>query len=383
VSNLNVTDRRKFLTSAGLLAAGMAANALGAVPLAPPDAQPAHLPIPQPAGKKIGYAIVGLGELALTQVMPAFALCEHARPVAVVSGHRDKAEKVADHYQIDRKAIYDYKSYESMKDNPAIDVVYVILPNSMHAEYTIRAFAAGKHVLCEKPMAVTSDECRKMIDAGQQAGKKLMIAYRLRHEPFNQAMIDMGRKQAYGKIIAISSENMQNTQAPNIRLSKDLGGGPLGDLGIYCLNAARYVTGEEPIEVSGMSYADPSQERFREVPETVVFSMKFPSGVLAQCTASFGSERADRLRVVCEKGVFELEPAFGYTGQKLKVKEKKNQTEITLSPVNHFAKEMDYLADCVLNDKPVLTAGEEGLADMKIIEAINQAIADKKAIQIT
>src|SRR4051812_31918247 len=226
-------SRRQALQAAGL---GLiaAAGASGAVPLAPPDKQPPDLKLPGPPGKKVGYAIVGLGQLALEEILPAFAKCEHSRPVALVSGHADKAKQVAAKYGIEPKSIYDYQGYDRLADNPDVQVVYVVLPNSMHAEYTVRAHKAGKHVLCEKPMATNSAECQQMIDAAKQAQRKLMIAYRLHYEPYNQTAIDMARKQALGKLRLIEAVNTQNVKPPNIRLSKSTGGGPLGDIGVYC-----------------------------------------------------------------------------------------------------------------------------------------------------
>jgi predicted dehydrogenase len=195
------SNRRDFLLNAskgviaaGLIAATGSAIANAAVPLAPPDKQPANLKLPKPPQKKIGYAIMGLGNLALNQILPAFAAAEKSAAVALVSGHREKAEKVAAFYGIDPKNIYSYDNYNSIQDNQSVDAIYNVLPNSMHAEYTIRGLTAGKHVLCEKPMADSVSECQQMIDAGKKTGKKLMIAYRLHYEPYNQTMIEMSRK---------------------------------------------------------------------------------------------------------------------------------------------------------------------------------------------
>ena len=203
------------------------------VPLAPPDQQPPNLKVPEPVTRKAGWAIVGLGQLALEEIMPAFRECRLSQPTALVSGHAEKAHKVADLYGIQHTSIYDYENYDRLADSPAVDAVYASLPNSMHAEYTIRALKAGKHVLCEKPMAVTVEECERMIAAAQEAGRKLMIAYRLHYEPFNRKAMELCAQKAFGPIKTLSSSNCQNTTAPNIRLSADLGGGPVGDVGIY------------------------------------------------------------------------------------------------------------------------------------------------------
>ena len=363
-------SRRGFLKRTGesALAAGIAA-----VPLAPPDKQPEHLPIPAPPQKKLGWAVVGLGELALGQIMPAFALCDRSRPVALVSGHPEKAKKVAEHYQINPKNIYGYENYDSLKDNSEIDVVYVVLPNSMHAEYTVRALRAGKHVLCEKPMAVNPQECRQMIDAAKEADRKLMIAYRLHYEPYNQAVIEMSRKQAYGPIRLVSADNVQVTKAPNIRLSHSLGGGPLGDVGVYCINACRYITGEDPVSVTGMQFRPTDDPNFAEVPDRYAFTLQFPSGILATCTAGFSAAASRSYRVFCRDGWYGLDPAYDYQGLRLHIGQGNERREIKLGQVNHFAREMDHMSQCVAENKQPWTPGEEGLRDTLVMSAIVRA----------
>jgi predicted dehydrogenase len=384
-------DRRQFLTAAGktILTAGLAAAVIGAEPLAPPDRQPPDLKLPEPPRKRVGYAIVGLGDLALNNILPAFPLCGWSAPVALVSGHRDKAEKVAAHYGIDPKNIYDYQNYESVRDNPAIDAVYVVLPNNMHREYTERAFAAGKHVLCEKPMAPTSADCQSMIDAGQRAGKKLMIAYRLHYEPYNKLAIAIARARRLGELRVFSAENLQTTTAPNIRLSKATAGGPLGDVGIYCLNAARYMVGDEPTEAFGTAIHDPGDDRFREVPARVLFTLKFPSGVLAQCACGFDSTRSTWFKLTGTKGSVRLDPAFPYFGQRLffehelagdpvtqaaGVESPRGEQQVAVKAVDQFQSEMDHFSQCILNDTEPNTTGAEGLADQRVIDAINRTI---------
>jgi len=364
--------RRHFLTAAGFMASATILQAAD-VPLTSPDKDRPNLKIPPPAGKKLGWAIVGLGSLAANQIMPAFALCDKSRISALVSGHPDKAKKFAAHYQVDPKSIYTYENFDSIKDNPDIDVVYIVLPNSMHAEYTIRAAKAGKHVMCEKPMCVTVDEAKQMIDACKQAKRKLMIAYRLHLEPYNLAMIDLVRKGTYGKVKYIEAQDCQDTKPPNIRLSKELGGGPLGDVGVYCLNATRYITGEEPSEFSAVSYQPKDVPRFAEVPESVVWTQTFPSGIIATCACSFGMHGSKRYRVVCENGWFQLENAFGYSGQRMQIHDEKGLHEVTFGAVDHFQKEIDHLSDCVMNDKEPCAPGEEGLADMKAMALIEES----------
>ncbi len=226
------------------------------------------------------------------------------------------------------KSIYNYQNYDTIKDNPEIDVVYVVLPNSMHPEYTIRAHQAGKHVLSEKPMANTPADCQAMIDAAKKAGKKLMVAYRCRYEPFNKEVIRMVREQELGPVKTVVSDHGFNIGDPNQwRLKRELaGGGSLMDIGIYSLQAARYTTGEEPTEVNAMVQTTAGDVRFKEVEETINFQLRFPSGALANCTSSYGYAGQNRYRVIGTKGWCELEPATSYTGLKLRVR-RGNATE--------------------------------------------------------
>lgn len=372
-------------------ASGGVASAAGGgqqVPLAPPDKQPPDLKVPEPVKRKVGWAVVGLGELALEEVMPAFREAKLSEPVALVSGHPDKARKVAESYGIDPQSIYDYQNYDRLAENRRVEVVYIILPNSMHAEYTMRGLKAGKHVLCEKPMAVTVAESERMLAAAREARRKLMIAYRLHYEPFNRKVMELSRQKAYGEIKTFSSSNTQDVKAPNIRLSRQLGGGPVGDVGVYCINAARYVINEEPVEVTAYEHRPADDPRFREVPETVVFTMRYPSGVIAHCECGFGHARSERFRVVGAKGYVEMDPAFGYRGQRLFLMEQGEgqgggrKSELKLEPVNQFAAEMDHFSECVLNNTEPRTPGEMGLADMRIVEAIGEAARTGRPVRV-
>lgn len=357
------------------------------VPLAPPDKQPPDLKVPEPVRRKVGWAIVGLGKLALEEIMPAFREAKFSEPVALVSGHPEKARKVAEVYGIDSKNIYNYQNYDRLAENNRVDVIYIVLPNSMHAEYTLRGFKAGKHVLCEKPMAVSVEESNQMVAAARQANKKLMIAYRLHYEPFNQKVMELCRKHEIGEIKTFSASNCQDVKAPNIRLSKQLGGGSVGDVGVYCINAARYVINEEPIEVTAFAHRPQDDPRFREVAESVIFTLRYPSGVLAHCECGFGSARSERYRVVGAKGFIEMDPAFGYRGQRLFLKESgadqsDQKSELRLQPVNQFASEMDHFSDCVMTNKTPRTPGEMGVADMRIIAAIDEATRNSKMVRV-
>ncbi len=369
--------RRRFLATAGQGLA--AAGPLGTMARAAFGQQ-----VPEPPGRKLGWAIVGLGNLAINQILPAFAKCEKSRVAALVSGHPDKAGKLALRYGVSPKSIYDYQNYDSLKDNPEVDVVYVVLPNSMHAEYTIRAHQAGKHVLSEKPMASTPADCQAMIDAARKADRKLMVAYRCRYEPFNKEMIRMAREQELGPVKVIVADHGFNIGDPTQwRLKRDMaGGGSLMDIGIYSLQASRYVTGEEPAEVNAFMYSTPGDVRFKEVEETINFQLRFPSGVLANCTSSYGYSGQNHYRVVATKGWFELEPATSYTGLRMRVRRSGATEDRDLPQRDHFALEMDHMSECVMEGKDPLTPGEEGLRDLRLMTAIYEAARSGRTVKV-
>jgi predicted dehydrogenase len=342
------------------------------------------LVVPEPPGKKMGWAIVGLGNLAIYQILPAFSKCEKSKPVAFVSGHSEKANKLALRYGIAPKNIYNYQNYDSIKDNPEVDIIYVVLPNSMHAEYTIRGFQAGKNVLTEKPMACTPAECQKMIDAGRAAGKKLMVAYRCRYEPYNQEAVRLARSGELGPTQVIVADAGFNIGNPNQwRLKKDLaGGGSMMDIGIYALNAARYLSGEEPTEVNAMMYTSSSDPRFKEVEENVNFQLRFPSGIIANCTSSYGYSQQSHYRVVGTEGYVDMDPATWYSGLRMTVGRKNTVTEVELPVRDHFAMEMDHMSQCVMDNKELLTPGEEGLKDISLIMAVYEAARTGKTVKV-
>ncbi len=339
--------------------------------------------------KKIGYCIVGLGRISVDHFMPGLLQSEHGTVTALVSGHDDKAAKLAAQYNVPKSSIYSYEEYDKIRDNPAIDAVYIGLPNSMHAEYTIRAAKAGKHVLCEKPMATTVADSRDMIAACDTAKRKLMIAYRCQLEPVNLRAIQLIRSGAIGQVQAIESANGFNIQPGEWRLNKKLaGGGPLMDVGIYSLNACRYLTGEEPQVLSAYSSVIDHDGRFNEVEENVGWTMRFPSGIVASCNTTYGGDMDGYYKVHGSKGVIELSPAFGYQGihmkaQVAKADGSKGHDDIDMPEPIHdpqqFTAEADYFADCIMNDKPVKMSGEEGLRDMELMMQIYRSAGVKTA----
>jgi glucose-fructose oxidoreductase len=372
-------SRRSFLQATG---GTLAAATLTPVPAA---AQVPALKLPPVPGKQVGFALVGLGSLSINQLMPAFAQCRLAKLTGFVSGTPDKAKHMAQIYGVDPKNIYSYDNYDRIIDNPAIDVIYVVLPNSMHPEYTIRALKAGKHVLCEKPMANTPQECEQMIAAAKTAKRKLMVGYRVRYEPFNQALIayaqDATEAGPTRLILADAGFNIGDPKQWRLRRSM-AGGGSLMDIGIYALNAARYLTREEPIAVNALMHSTPNDPRFAEVEENIMFQLQFPSGVIANCGSSYGGG-FNRVRVVKPRGSAELEPANSYTGLRMRVWRGGAIEERNLPQRNHFALEMDHLAACIQNDTEPMTPGEEGLKDMRVIAAIYEAAQSGRTVKLS
>jgi predicted dehydrogenase len=374
-------SRRRFLSKAG---GGLLAAPVVAASVKPLLAQVPQFPLPEIPARSVGWAVVGLGRLSVFQILPALATSRKSKLAAYVSGSPEKARHLADYYGLSQKKIYNYENFDSIAQDPDIDVVYNVLPNSMHAEYTIRALKAGKHVLCEKPMANTPKECEDMIAAAKAANRKLMIAYRLHYEPYNQAMIAMAADtKEMGPTRLIETEAGFSIGDPGQwRLKRAMaGGGSLMDIGIYALQAARYLSGEEPTEVNAMIHSTPNDPRFAEVEENVTFQLRFPSGILANCASSYGVP-INRFRVCKPGGVAELEPALNYTGIRMWVRSRGEVEERPQRVVDHFQSEMDYFSDCVLNGTEPQTPGEEGLRDLRIMMAIYESAREGRPVKL-
>jgi predicted dehydrogenase len=368
--------RRRFLEK---LSAGFGAVAAAPLLLAVSRRAAAA----EPSGRKLGVALVGLGRLSGGELAPALQKTQRCRLTGLVSGHPDKARQWALQYAVPEKNIYTYETFDRIQDNPEIDVVYVVLPNSMHAEYTIRAAKAGKHVLCEKPMAVSVSECDEMIAACRAAGRQLAIGYRLHFEPYNQEMMRLAREKVFGGLKVIETSTGFKTGDPNQwRLKQALaGGGSLVDLGIYALQAARTIAGEEPVSVTAQTgLTDPV--KFREVEESIVFNLKFPSGVLASCSSSYATVLPNRYYAGAENGWFELAPGQYYRGIRGRTGSPEGVKEMQFPEINQFAAQMDDFADCILSGKPTRVPGEEGRQDVRIITAIYEAAASGKTVAL-
>ncbi|MGN6639645.1 MAG: Gfo/Idh/MocA family protein [Mucilaginibacter sp.] len=331
------------------------------------------------ADKKLGIALVGLGSYATGQLAPALQHTQTCYLAGIVTGHPAKAETWKKQYNIPDKNIYNYQTFDQIRNNPDIDIIYVVLPVSMHKEYTIRAAQAGKHVICEKPMALNAQECREMIAACEKANRLLSIGYRLHFEPHNLEVMRLGQKHVYGKVTSIDTGNGFTYRGdPNAwRLKKAMaGGGGLMDMGIYSIQGTRYTLGQEPIAVKA-TQEKTRPDFFKEVDETVFWELEFPGGFVAQGKSSYNHDWS-YLHVEAEHGKFGLEPAFGYG--ELDGYNAKGPMKL---PNNiQQAAQMDDFAECVRQNKRSRVPGEEGLKDMKIVDAIYRSLDSGKKERI-
>jgi len=353
---------------------------LGALGLAARFAPPLAAQTPE---RQTGYAIIGLGRIA-DIFMRGVRNSTNSKVAALVSGHRDKALRYAAQYGVPEDSICSYENFDSIVSNKNVDAVYVALPNSMHAEYTIRAAKAGKHVLCEKPMANSVDECEQMIAACKSAGVKLMIAYRCQYEPLHLKAIDLIRSGSIGKVQIIESAFGFNIAPGEWRIDKKMaGGGPIVDVGIYSLNACRYLTGEEPESFKAFTSTIDRDGRFDQVEENLSWTMKFPSGAVAACNTSYGAVIQGYFRVHGSKGWIDMTPAFNYDGVHLRAEyfgadgERRPPTVLDLPSTSRnpyqFQTQAQYFSHCVQNGIEPKTPGEEGLRDMRYIAEIYNA----------
>ncbi len=344
----------------------------------------AQSPSASSGDRKIGYCVIGLGRIA-NHFLEGAKNSGRSRITALVSGHRDKAERIAAQYGVPHESIYSYDDFDRIATNPSIDAVYVALPNSMHAEYTMRAAKAGKHVLCEKPMAINSAECTRMIDACKEAHVKLMIAYRLHFEPITLKALDLVRSGKLGRLQAMESANGFNIKVGEWRYTKKLGGGgSLFDVGIYCLNAFRMFAGEEPFGFQAQVSTMDHDERFKEVEENVSWLMRFPSGVMATGASTYGAAMSGFYRLHGTRGWLQV-GTFTYQGQHMQGSYTPEQggppilvdeTSQEKDPMQ-FVRQVDHFSQCILEDRTPQPPGEEGLADIRCIEAIYRAAGVK------
>jgi len=326
------------------------------------------------------YAVVGLGHIAQVAVLPAFKNAKNSELVTIVSSDEEKRKKLRKKYRLEH--VYSYEEYDRALSE--VDAVYIALPNHMHREYCVRAAQAGVHVLCEKPMAVTEEECRAMIDAAEQAHVKLMIAYRLHFEAGNLEAIRLAESGELGNLRIFTSDFAQQVTEDNVRVteSTDRGGGPVYDMGVYCINAARYLFRDEPTELFATTFNN-GENRFSKVEEMTSVVMRFPNERTAAFTCSFGATDISRYTLVGTEGLLVSDPGYEYAepikhrvtiGGKTKTR--------TFPKRDQFAAEIEYFSDCILQDKEPEPSGLEGLADVRIVQRIYESAKAKKVVEV-
>lgn len=327
--------------------------------------------------KKLGVALVGLGNYATHQLAPALQETSRCYLSGIVTGTPAKAEMWKRQYKIPDKNIYNYSNFDKIADNKSINAVYVVLPNSMHHEFVIRAAKAGKHVFCEKPMALNVKECGEMITACKKAGVRLFVGYRLHSEPHHKAAMKFRTGGSSGILYVQSEFGFKIGDANQWRLKKSLaGGGAMMDLGIYAIQAARYSTGQEPVSVTAREYKT-DDIKFNQVDETVTWQMEFPDGHVSNSYTSY-STPANRLYISTENRWFNLFPAYNYRG----IQGSTNEGMLELPDINQQAAQMDNFSKCIIDETPSDASGEEGLKDLKVIDAIYKAIESGTRVQV-
>ncbi len=337
------------------------------------------------ASKRIGYAVVGLGHIAEGAVLPAFRHSRKSKLIALVSGDERKAKRLAAKF-----GAWDYYSYDDYAlclSHPHVEAVYIATANGTHPEYTLRASAAGKHVLCEKPMAPTVEECQCMIEACRAKGVRLMIAYRKYFEPASRALKNLVTSGKLGRLKVIHAAFTvflsPGGKAPAWQFDRKLaGGGALVDLGVYCVNTVRWLTGKEPVEAMAHAWTvNPGQ--FNEVEENIAFRLTFPEGVVLQATASFGAAQASFLHVHGERGWAALDPAFAYDEERrLFGKIGGRWLEKRFKVMDEFALELDAFADCIRRKRDPEPDGNEGLRDVVVMQAIYRSARENRPVPV-
>jgi glucose-fructose oxidoreductase len=361
-------DRRKFVSHLGLLSTAtlISANSLiGAT---------------RPKKTKLGIALVGLGYYSKDLLAPALLDTEYCYLAGIVTGTPAKAVEWKAKYNIPDKNIYNYDNFDQIANNPDIDVVYVVLPPSMHREYVVRAAKAGKHVFCEKPMAPTVADCEAMIKACKDNNVKLSIGYRCQHDPNIQAYMKAAKEGKFGKVRMINSAaGYFDGRSNHWKQNKALGGGVMGDMGVYALQGARLATGEEPINVIAQASTF-RPEIYKEVEETMMFQLEFPSGARAACQTSFGVNM-NHLQIQYEKGWIRMEPQSGYSGNKGSMSD---GTLINFPYAKKMQQPIQLDNDCkaLLDGTDLLVPGEEGLRDIRVVEAIYKSVATGRMVNL-
>ncbi|RYY59247.1 MAG: Gfo/Idh/MocA family oxidoreductase [Chitinophagaceae bacterium] len=364
------TSRRTFIRNTGVAALGLPFLQHGIETL-----NKQHM---ESKKDKLGIALVGLGGYAGGQLAPALLQTEHCYLAGIVTGSPDKIPLWQKKYNIPDKNVYNYQNFESIGNNPDIDIIYVVLPNNMHAEYTIRGFDAGKHVICEKPMAINVADCDRMIAAAKKAGKELSIGYRLHFEPYNLEMARLGTSKTYGAIKKMEGGFGFKAQAGQWRLDKKMaGGGPLMDLGVYVIQGMCYTSGLEPLSVTATEGTKTDPARFPDVEQSLSWTFEFPGGITGNGKSSY-DDSYNFLRAEAEKGDFGLNPAYNYNGQRGTTA----AGVMDFPQVNQQARQMDAFALSLKNKTRSIVPGELGRRDVRYLQAIYESMATGKKVSI-
>lgn len=334
---------------------------------------PHHLFGQAEVARKLGIALVGLGKYSTGQLGPALELTKACKLAGVVTGLPEKGRQWAANYGFPETHIYNYDTMARMADNPDIDIVYVVTPNSLHAEHAIAAAKAGKHVICEKPMAVNIEQCDAIIAACKDAGVRLGVGYRMQYEPCHHELKRLAKTGEYGPFKKMDGGFSFILNGRQWRIEKNLsGGGPLMDLGIYVIQSHFMAAGDVmPVAITARELPKERPEFFKEVEETIEWTMEFANGSMANALTSYNQKRND-FRVDAERGWFEIAPAFGYKGQKARSHLRPFES---VAPASMQALQMDAFARHVRDGAPNLVPGEMGRRDLVVIEAIYASAA--------
>lgn len=321
--------------------------------------------------EKLGVALVGLGAYASGRLAPGLQQTRHCELRGIVTGSPEKIPVWQQRYGIPDQNVYSYDTIREIADNDEIDVVYIVTPPGVHARDAIKAADAGKHVWCEKPMAMDEEECRAIIEAAGKSGVQLTIGYRMQHEPNTQTIIRYGEEKTYGSVRAVrtgAGYSGAHRDPEDWRRIGRLGGGALYDMGVYPINAARYATGMEPVSVTGRQWSE-RDDMYGDVDEFTVFELEFPDGVVAKGETSFGKS-TNYLDVDCTRGWYRLRPFQSYSGVR---GETSDGTTLPPDPHHQQARQMDDDALAIKENRAPIVPGSEGLADIRIVRAIMES----------
>jgi predicted dehydrogenase len=338
--------------------------------------------------RRAGWAVLGLGQHAQLS-LARMAATRHSRLAGLISGSPDKLARLGAQYGVPEAGRYGYDDWARIRDDPSIDIVYVVTPVGTHADFAIQALRAGKHVLVEKTLAESSSRGRQIIREARTANRKLGVAYRAWHDPVNRFVMDARKDESFGPLRTISAHKGFVMQLPatdwrfDPRLS---GGGTLVDIGIYSLQATRYVAGEEPVEVTASVWSDTADPRYRRVEQTIAWTARFPGGALASCTSSWDYTGQNVIRAGFRNGFVELDPATFGANNRLFIGRRRDGAfgveERQIASPDQIVAQFDHFSLAVIDDTPPMTDGVEGLKDVLAIEAIYRSVSTGRAQKV-